>query len=75
MNVGIVTINDYTNYGNRLQNYALSCVLTNKFGAEVVSLVSVEEKRFYKRAKASDAVAQIYFIVTKQTDSKRNRVK
>lgn len=30
MRVGIVTINDYTNYGNRLQNYALTKLLENE---------------------------------------------
>ena len=32
MKLGIVTIMDYTNYGNRLQNYAVSHVLRKKFG-------------------------------------------
>ena len=32
--VGIVTINDYTNYGNRLQNYALTTLFRN-YGFEV----------------------------------------
>lgn len=38
MKVAIVTIHDNTNYGNRLQNYALQETLKN-FGCEVESLV------------------------------------
>lgn len=47
MKVGIVTIMDYTNYGNRLQNYALWYVLTHRFGCKAVSLAAYEEKPFY----------------------------
>lgn len=36
--VGILTINDYTNYGNRLQNYAAQEVITS-LGFKVVTLV------------------------------------
>lgn len=32
--VGIVTLGDYKNYGNRLQNYALYQVLTDKFNCD-----------------------------------------
>lgn len=49
MKVGIVTIPDITNYGNRLQNYAASQVLKNYFHCDVVSLVSYKEKPFEKR--------------------------
>lgn len=44
MKVGIVTIPDITNYGNRLQNYAVSYILRAKFGCETVSLASWKEK-------------------------------
>lgn len=46
MKVGIVTIIDYTNYGNRLQNYAFSHVLHTKFGCDAVSLEVSEYDRF-----------------------------
>lgn len=46
MRVGIVTISDITNYGNRLQNYAVQKILRNCCGCETVSLVSTEEKLF-----------------------------
>lgn len=46
MKVGIVTIPDITNYGNRLQNYAVSHVFREKFGCEAVSLASYKEKPF-----------------------------
>lgn len=45
--IGIVTIIDYTNYGNRLQNYALYHFFKTKVGCEAVSLVSYKEKAFY----------------------------
>lgn len=47
MKIGIVTIMDYTNYGNRLQNYAVSHVLRKKFGCNAVSLAAYREKAFY----------------------------
>lgn len=46
MKLGIVTIMDYTNYGNRLQNYAVSHVLQRKFGCKVTSLASYHDKPF-----------------------------
>ena len=46
MKIGIVTIPDITNYGNRLQNYAVSHVLQEKYGCNVVSLASYKEKPF-----------------------------
>jgi len=46
MKIGIVTIQDITNYGNRLQNYAVSHVFREKFSCEAVSLVSCKEKPF-----------------------------
>ena len=47
MEIGIVTIMDYTNYGNRLQNYAVSHALKIRFGCDVVSLAAINEKPFY----------------------------
>lgn len=47
MKIGIVTIMDYTNYGNRLQNYAVSHVLREKCGCNAVSLAAYKEKPFY----------------------------
>lgn len=46
MKIGIVTIMDYTNYGNRLQNYAVSYVLRKKFGHDAVSLDARMQKPF-----------------------------
>lgn len=47
MKVGVVTINDITNFGNRLQNYALCRVLRRDFGCRAVTLEPVAEKRFH----------------------------
>lgn len=38
MKVGIVTLNGYWNYGNRLQNFALKQILSKKFNHEVVTI-------------------------------------
>lgn len=46
MKLGIVTIMDDTNYGNRLQNYAVSHVLREKFGCDAVSLAAAAQKPF-----------------------------
>lgn len=43
MKLGIVTINDYTNYGNRLQNYALTTLLKNE-GCEVINNIEIYTK-------------------------------
>ncbi len=66
MKVGVVTIPDYSNYGNRLQNYAVHHILRNKFGCEAVSLVSVKEKAFYDgdyRAWLKERVAKMFCII------------
>ena len=46
MKIGIVTIVDYTNYGNRLQNYALYYVLRKKYGCKVKTLATHKEQLF-----------------------------
>lgn len=46
MKIGIVTIPDITNYGNRLQNYAVSHVLQTQFGCKTTSLAAYPEKPF-----------------------------
>lgn len=46
MKIGIVTITDLTNYGNRLQNYAMHYLLSKRFQCEVVSLTSNKDKPY-----------------------------
>ncbi len=46
MKLGIITIIDHTNYGNRLQNYAIWYLLHKKLGHEATTLTTVDEKRF-----------------------------
>ena len=43
MKIGIVTIVDNANYGNRLQNYALYYILTNKYGCKVTTFATHKE--------------------------------
>lgn len=45
MKVAIVTIYDFYNHGNRLQNYALEQELT-KLGCEVETLANASQKEF-----------------------------
>lgn len=40
MKVGILTLIEYSNYGNRLQHFAMKHVLETKFDAEVVSVTT-----------------------------------
>ena len=47
MKIGIITINDLNNYGNRLQNYAVSKVLTN-MGIENESIKNLQIKKSLK---------------------------
>ena len=49
MKVGIVTITDNSNYGNRLQNYAMFYIMKRKLGYKTVSLVSYSDNPFRKR--------------------------
>ena len=46
MKAGIVTIPDITNYGNRLQNYAVSHILRDEFNCNAVSLVAYKDTPF-----------------------------
>lgn len=45
--IGIITLNSYFNYGNRLQNYALQEVITS-LGGEVDTLLIEQERRDLK---------------------------
>lgn len=47
MKVGIITIMDYTNYGNRLQNYAVYYFLKSKFDCQAVTLTSCAQRPYY----------------------------
>lgn len=48
---GIVTINDNLNYGNRLQNYALCCLLNRYGDSTTISLLRNMEKTSVNRIK------------------------
>ena len=63
MRIGIVTIWDDTNIGNRLQNYAMSYILSQKMGFEVVTLRSLPLKRqtFIQQFKERMALASCIF--------------
>lgn len=46
MKIGIVTIVDNTNFGNRLQNYAVYFILSKRYGCKVRTLATKQENRF-----------------------------
>lgn len=46
MKIGIVTIVDYSNYGNRLQNYAMYYILKKFFKCKAITLTINKEKPF-----------------------------
>lgn len=49
--IGLITINDYNNYGNRLQNYALQTVLIN-IGFDVITVKNIPKfETKYERFK------------------------
>lgn len=73
MKLGIVTIMDYGNYGNRLQNYAVSHVLRKKFSCDAVSLAAYNEKAFYNGHYISwvkDQIAQMSCIFPKLAEKR-----
>ena len=48
MKIAIITINDYGNFGNRLQNYALTHILRERFHCETYTLESYKENLPYR---------------------------
>lgn len=65
MKTGIVTIVDYTNYGNRLQNYAMYYTLKKCFNVSADTLTSKKEKQFYDgdfKAWLNDQIARKFCI-------------
>ena len=57
--VGIVTINDYGNYGNRLQNYALQEVIKN-LGFDVTTIVNTPSVSVKDRLKNEKLKGALY---------------
>ena len=48
--IAIVTLSDFNNYGNRLQNYALERIITSQ-GYDAVSLVDFRPNLYRKLQK------------------------
>lgn len=59
MQVGIITFVDYSNYGNRLQNYAVQCFL-EQYGIEVETILN--EKYYDCKHLKGRAVTRIINI-------------
>ena len=62
MKIGVVTIMDAGNYGNRLQNYAVCQLLKTRFGCQVMSLRPEKQKPFYDwhiKAWLKEHIAQV----------------
>lgn len=69
--VGILTINDYNNYGNRLQNYALQEFLKN-LDVEVETIVNTTE---FNVNKESDFKDKLSFILRNPASNIKQVVK
>ncbi|TCN24165.1 polysaccharide pyruvyl transferase family protein [Mesobacillus foraminis] len=68
--VGILTINDYENYGNRLQNYATQEVLKN-MGFEAETVVN-NSKYINRNSSVTDKLEKLKKITFKKLYSKIN---
>lgn len=63
MKIGIITINDKSNYGNRLQNYAVQKTLKN-MGMQVETVTKISEGKFgILKFKLKCIVGYIYNII------------
>lgn len=65
MKIGIITIMDNTNYGNRLQNYALQ-VFLKSLGHDVVTLrnENFTELKYRRFVSVKDKIRQILQVTT-----------
>ena len=61
--VGIITIVDLTNYGNRLQNYAV-CKVFEKIGYKCETLYAIKGKKKTTKLKVVQLVKRIPFVLT-----------
>lgn len=59
--IGIITIVDYDNYGNRLQNYATQKILINK-GYEVETIKNIPPTRMQEKQKKSNLTNKIFSL-------------
>lgn len=71
--VGLVTIFDNMNFGNRLQNYALQHVLETEFNAKVVTLAADSEMHFMPMVKAGilSVLSKLPFGITRSATDLR----
>ena len=61
--VGIITLNDNNNFGNRLQNYAVQVVL-NRLGLEAYSIENYPYMNFRKKYFIRKDIIRIYDFLT-----------
>ena len=75
MNVGIVTIIDNDNYGNRLQNYALQTYINNEFDIQTTTLINdgfSNDKKFYFFRLVKNKIVGKKYKVINNIDRKNN---
>ena len=73
MRIGIATIVDYTNYGNRLQNYAMQYILKKGFDAHADTVTAKKEKPFYDgnhKSWLNDQIARKFCVFPKFAERK-----
>ncbi|MBQ3053310.1 MAG: polysaccharide pyruvyl transferase family protein [Clostridia bacterium] len=71
---GIVTIWNYGNYGNRLQNYAVQQVLSNMEETDVYTLRIMSKKEILKQIKA-EIKADFHFLAKGKVKNEGSRLK
>ncbi len=65
--VGIITIDDSTNYGNRLQNYAVQKIL-KKMGFEPITLLERNKKAIFKK------ITELFLFIKNENWEERKEI-
>ncbi|GEO64386.1 polysaccharide pyruvyl transferase family protein [Companilactobacillus nantensis] len=73
MKIGINTVNDYSNYGNRLQNYALQVVLED-MGNEVTTIRNYTDNPISKLQKVRNSVENGTFLTQIVNTLKKRKI-
>lgn len=62
MKIGLITIIDYKNYGNRLQNYAVQEVLKS-LGCEVTTIINVPKEGVREKRSIKNTISKISKLI------------
>lgn len=75
--VGVLTLNGYNNYGNRLQNYALEETIKN-LGCKPQTIIvnrktKVKEEKLTDKLKQVSSISELFFKANNKLHNKKNR--